>query len=431
MGSDDNDNHRSSKPKFRQRLLVQEPHKVCIMAILFALTCITLLFTITSGSTGTGALTREALEGLIEDLRGDDLRLMRWDATKHTKKRQNDGACDSLQDALSVISSTSSSPLMQGLACEYATFCVTNNPKQRARLSVYDGIHSSIAKLVSSKNSHTSAMASHLIYIATFGNSVNHQGFTAANAVRNLAAVVKDQESSQVQTMWAAAALQNLAASYCDTDGDGRCYWKWRKNDGVFSFSLSSKKYTMLSDGEAVRQAMLSDEKLVRRLIDLACWGPVRGEMTTDNPFVGENAIVGTHDGASTIVPWAAAGALKNLAIAAEARPMIETSIKCLCRLSHSPDWLEENKGEGAIRHLRPSDPCWFQDKNAPTGKLCVDHVFLDGEDYTCSDYGKATKQECLATDKRGTTANEACCGCGGGDQEDSWSMMSKSRSEL
>lgn len=429
MGSDDNDNYRTSKSRFRQHVLV--PRKACIMALLFAVTCITLLLKITSGSPGSDALTREALEGLIEDLRGGDLRLMRWDATKHTKKRQNDGACDSLRDALALISSTSSSPQMQGMACEYATFCVTNNPRQRAHLSEYDDIHSSIVKLVSSKNSHTSAMASHLIYIATFANSVNHQAFIAAGSVKKLAAVVKDQKSSQVQIMWAAAAFQNLAASYCDTDGDGRCYWKWRQHDGVFSFSLYSKKYTMLSDGEAVRQQMLSDQELVRSLIDLACQGPVRGEMTTDNPFVGENAIVGTHDRASTIVPWAAAGALKNLAIAEEARPMIEESIKCLCRLARSPDWLEENKGEGAINHLRPSDPCWFQDNNARTGKLCVDHVFLDGEDYTCSDYGKATKQECLATDKAGISAKEACCGCGGGDPEDLWSMTSNSRAEL
>ncbi|KAI2503921.1 hypothetical protein MHU86_10568 [Fragilaria crotonensis] len=387
--------------------------------------------TITSGSLDVVTLTTKDLEGLIDDLRGDDLRLMRWDATKHTKKRQNDGACESLQDALAVISSSSSTARLLGLACEYATFCVTNNHKQRSRLSEYNGIHSSIVKLVSSKNTHTSAMASHLIYIATFANGVNHQGFINAGAVKKLAAVVKNSKASQVQIMWAAAALQNLAASYCDTEGDGRCYWKWRKSNGEFSFELYSNKYTMNSDGEAVRQEMLGDQELVRSLIGLACRGPVGGEMTSDNPFVGENAIVGTHDEASSIVAWAAAGALKNLAIAAEARPMIEASIKCLCRLAHSPDWLEENKGEGAISHLRPSDPCWFQDDNAQTGKLCVDHVFLDEEDYTCSDYGKATKQECLATDKNSNSAKEACCGCGGGDPEASWSMTTKRRSEL
>ena len=428
MGSDDNYDHRSSKTRYRQ---LPVPRKLCIMAALFAVICVILMLTITSGSMDTVTMTNKDLVGLIDDLRGDDLRLMRWDATKHTKKRQNGGACDSLPDALAVISSSSSAAHLLGLACEYATFCVTNNHKQRSHLSEYLGIHSSIVKLVSSKNTHTSAMASHLIYIATFANSVNHQGFINAGAVKKLAAIVKNPKGSQVQIMWAAAALQNLAASYCDTEGDGRCYWKWRKNKGEFSFELYSNKYTMLSDGDAVRQEMLSDQELVSSLIGLACRGPVRGEKTIDNPYVGENAIIGTHDEASSIVPWAAAGALKNLAIAAEARPMIEASIKCLCRLAHSPDWLEENKGEGAIRHLRPSDPCWFQDDNPNTGKLCVDHVFLDGEDYTCSDYGKATKEECLATDRNSQRAKEACCGCGGGDPEDSWSMTSKSRSEL
>jgi hypothetical protein len=392
MGSDDNDNHRSSKSKHRHLMLVA-PRKLLIMAIyLFAIICVSLVLIASSVSPANALMTEGELNELIEDLRGEDMRLMRWDAAKHTKKRQQSGACDSLPKALAVISSSSSSSLLQGLACEYATFCVTNNPVQRAHLSEYDGIHASIVNLVSSGNRHTSAMASHLIYIASFSTRENHQGFIRAGAVSNLATVVKDTKSSKVQIMWAAAALQNLAASYCDTEGDGRCYWKWRKNQREFSFSLYSKKYTMLSDGEAVRQEMLRDVNLVARLNNLACMGPVRGDMTLDNPYVGKNAVIGKHDEASTIVAWAAAGALKNLAISEEARPLIEASIHCLCRLAHSPDWLEENKGEGVIHHLRPSDPCWFQDDNAQTGKLCVDHVFLDREGYTCSDLRRSYK---------------------------------------
>ena len=34
--------------------------------------------------------------------------------------------------------------------------------------------------------------------------------------------------------MWAAAALQNLAASYCDTQ-DGRCSWRWSGDPGAMA----------------------------------------------------------------------------------------------------------------------------------------------------------------------------------------------------
>jgi len=89
--------------------------------------------------------------------------------------------------------------------------------------------------------------------------------------------------------------------------------------------------------------------------------------------------------------------------------------------MAKSKDWLEENKGQGAIHHLRPADPCWFKDdtNGLKDGDLCVDDEFVDEEGYVCADYGEATKQECLAMDvKREVSANQACCGCGGGQRE-------------
>lgn len=76
-------------------------------------------------------------------------------------------------------------------------------------------------------------------------------------------------------------------------------------------------------------------------------------------------------------------------------------------------------------------DPCWFQDDD-PTKKVCVDGFFLDQEGYTCSDYGDATDKECQeGTSSGGTgTANEACCACGGGSAEESWSRTTTTQSE-
>lgn len=324
------------------------------MRAVSALVILAALMYLSSGvesETNNNLLSLQELQNLVDDLRGDDLRLMRWSASKHTRARQRNGGCDAMPRALQVILNhgKESDDELKGVACTYATFCVTDNPVQRANMSQQDGIHAAIVKLVGSSDSHTSAAASHLIYIASFANAQNQQGFYQAGAVQQLASVVKkaaaSNSSSNLQIMWAAAALQNLAASYCDTEHDGRCYWKWVRGE----LEIRPKRIKLLSTSdESVRKDMVQDSKLVDSLMELACRGPVQGEMTSTNPFIGENAeIGGPHEESSNILAWAAAGALKNLALEPSARPMLEDSLKCLCRLSHSQDWLEENKGGG------------------------------------------------------------------------------------
>lgn len=367
-------------------------------------------------------LTTSELENFLDELRGDDKRLMRWSATQYTKQKQETGYCDErLPQALKTIALSSSSS-DQGLACEFATFCITDNPVQRARLGNDD--YSAIVNLVHSQDSHTSAMASHLIYIASFSNQLNQQGFFQASATVHLANVVK-KGSSKLAIMWASAALQNLAASYCDTKNDGRCYWDWEKRTDL---SIQPKGMSVTSDGNSIRKGLVADAELVNKLKKLACLGPVKGEMTDQNPYVGVNAVIGgAYDESPNIVSWAATGALKNLALEPTARILIENgeTLACICRSAHSRDWLEENKGQGALHYLRPSDPCWFQDDDYQNGKLCVDDRFLDKDGYTCSEYGNATEQECLATNEQGVSAREACCACGGGNPEESWAAAS------
>jgi len=370
-------------------------------------------------------LTSSELESFIDKLRGDDNRLVRWSATDYTKQKQNAGYCDEkLPQALKTIAQSLSTS-EQGLACDFATFCITDNPVQRARLG--DDDFSAIVNLVHSQNSHTSAMASHLIYIASFSNQSNQQGFFQAGATLQLANIVKNEGSSKLAIMWAAAALQNLAASYCDTEGDGRCYWDWEARTNL---SLQ-QGMTVISDGSSIRKELAADSQLVNRLKKLACLGPVKGDMTEQNPYVGMNAVPGgAYDESPNIVSWAATGALKNLALDPTARILIENdeTLKCICRATHSRDWLEENKGQGALHYLRPSDPCWFQDDDYQNGKLCVDDRFLDTDGYTCSEYGNATEQQCLATNGQGVSAREACCACGGGKPEESWTTTSSEK---
>lgn len=247
-------------------------------------------------------ISKEELETKLEAVRGDDMRLMRWDATSHTKKQQKGDGCSVLSQALDVIQH-SSDTRMQALACEYATFCVTDNPDNRARLSEHTAdntIHKAIVNVIKSADSHASAMASHLVYIATFANLVNHKGFFRANAVAVLSDVIKaydpaKSESSPKpdQTMWAAAALQNLAASYCETEGDGRCYWTWAWQDHP---NVADDSLPVFSEGSSVRRTAMKDEELYEKLGSLVCQGPVKGEMSDENPFPGDNAVIGKHD---------------------------------------------------------------------------------------------------------------------------------------
>jgi hypothetical protein len=248
------------------------------------------------GSPAHAALTRAKLEELLFDLREEDLRIVRWDASEHTAQRQYAGGCDSLSAALDVIIDSNESHKIKAIAAEYATFCITDNPEHRQIFSKKGpSIYNAVTDLIASNNSKASAMASHLVYIASFANADNHAGFFKAGAVAKLSAVIQDsvKEKSDIvpfQVMWAAAALQNLAASYCNTENNGRCFWEWpRKGDHI---ALSKESLPMISSGEAVRKEIVEDPQLIEILVEYACEGPVQGEMSDQNPFPGENAIL-------------------------------------------------------------------------------------------------------------------------------------------
>jgi len=348
---------------------------------------------------------------------GDDQRILRYDTTKHTDQRQREGGCAMLKNVSAVIPSDQASLEAKGLACEYLTYCITDNPAMRVQFADL-GVHDATVELLEAEKSHTSAMASHLIYISSFANPTNHKTF-AKLAVRPLSRVVVKGSSdlksvSRHQVMWALAALQNLAASYCDTVNDGRCYWEWNSEETVLS--IDNDSLPMVSDGTDVRQAIATDEVLLEAVTLLACTGPVSGPMSTSNPFPGQNARLNEHNDSPNIVAWAAAAVLKNLALEEDARPIIERTdvVPCLCRLAKSKDWLEQEKATFAIEHLRPNSPCWYRDD-----RLCVDKVYTDPDGKTCADYRNVNNTECESVDEKGLTARKACCVCTGGDIHD------------
>jgi hypothetical protein len=226
-----------------------------------------------------------------------------------------------------------------------------------------------------------------------------------------------------VQAMWAAAALQNLAASYCDTKDDGRCYWDWNSRNDQH-VTITSDSLPMVSDGTLIRQRMLQIDGLVQALTDWACTGPVQGQADETNIFPGVNdqaRLERQDEGNPNLVAWAAAGALKNLALEPTAKPLLEASgaMPCLCRLKKSPDWLEKLKAKDALHFLRRGkSPCMFTgDDGDESSSLCIDDNFIDAQGYSCDSYGNPRPGDCDIADavSPSTTARQACCACGGG----------------
>lgn len=377
---------------------------------------------------------------ILTDVQGDDFRIIRYNAKKYTVKRQEGGGCvhDRMNKAVNIIMNESYSNNLRARSAEYLTFCITDNPRIRTYLSQQAGIHGKLVDMsllvrspvdllhVSASEidmpSFASAMACHLIYIASFNDKTNHREFLEAGAVQALAGIIKNESNTPLQIMWAAAALQNLAASYCATS-DGRCKWDWTEDNE--ELILEEDVMPMTIDGSHVRESMLEDTELIDKLVQLSCSGP-----TTQLPLPGENAILHRDELSTNLIPWAATAALKNLAILLDARDYIVEeyphSMACFCRLSHSRDWLESNKGEGMLFMLRRSDPCWFREPSIENGEkgttpeteLCIDHIFYDTEGYTCSDYDEErTEANCNVEDRNGVSANDACCACEGGDK--------------
>jgi len=90
-----------------------------------ALVLVTTVFFSSFKSSSVSALTRSDLKLLLDDVRGDDSRLVRWDATEHTSRRQEQGACAELPAALDLIADGQETDDVRALAAEYATFCIT------------------------------------------------------------------------------------------------------------------------------------------------------------------------------------------------------------------------------------------------------------------------------------------------------------------
>jgi hypothetical protein len=360
------------------------------------------------------------LDKRIQNLRQDDNHLVIVTVGSPTSKAQRNGGCNGLKEALELLPNKKISDGLKAKVAEFGVLCVTDNPDNRAILSKVTGIHGALVKLAkSSSDPNAAAAACNLIYIATFSNKVDHQGFVKAGAVDVLATTIKSPQSRPHTTMWACAALANLAASYCSGTEDGRCYWDWKENLNHVTIGKSS--LPLSSDGLKVRKAILQDKDLIQTLQKLTCQKPASEATMDQYPWPGKNAIKGRDEDSPSIVTWAAAGVLKNVALLPEPHDAIEQVLPCLCRLYNSPDWLEQNKGEMTIYHVRNANPCYFgkSGKDYDQDLSCIDRLWKDKDGYFCKDYKpKDCDGDGSVPNKQGVSAKDACCVCKGGDSQ-------------
>eukprot|EP00536_Pseudo-nitzschia_multiseries_P010495 jgi/Psemu1/307345/fgenesh1_kg.322_\ len=169
-----------------------------------------------------------------------------------------------------------------------------------------------------------------------------------------------------------------------------------------------------------MNQIKEKDERSFGKLLNyIVCSGPVSSPHDDSYSWPGKATYPDSilHP---EIVPWAATGLIKSLAIDESTRRYFSEKtddngrlFMCLCEsLKNTPDWLEENKATIATYRMGWDDYCpdvhdrcvdkdgWAESES---GKTCSDYEY----ERLCASFGMKLGG--------GTPAYEACCVCGGG----------------
>ena len=244
--------------------------------------------------------------------------------------------------------------------------------------------------------------------------------------------------------MWASAALQNLAANYCANEL-GYCIWEWRRKqeqehvpssntirDNHNAVLVLDEDTTLEAPelAEQARQQIAAYPNLLQTLVKWVCRGPIDQMPSDTYGWPGEAQLwkdltfnaASLHLQSPSIVPWAAAGVLKNLLLSptTAVREQVQSLShlhQCLCEMKWSPDWLEHGKASAALHLWSSQDSCpsIYDDcrddtnwANAESGDTCEEYT----NERWCIEYGDDVGND-------GKRAKEACCLCGGGYRGD------------
>jgi len=390
-------------------------------------------------------LAFETLRDVVIYLRANDTRLVRPGPSDKTWERQDSDACGLYLDQAYQILATPRRVPMESVmadAVTVITLCTTDRPKHRAKLTeTVKGVPAAIVSLLAPSSMYNSkSAAAECIWISSYSSKANHDAFVDAGAVERLSDVISNHQCSSLSTkqeatqcylaqMWSAAALQNLAASYCDTNS-GRCDWEWTDKatkNGRHEIAIDASEKVEVNP-EAVRLSMIRNTKLLNKLATIICDNVKDLDKAPSERTWPSRAKVTESVLTPSVAAWGAIGAVRNLALSPKFYDKMPTELqKCLC--SHavrSPDWLENSKAKDVIYRfgLEKSDVC---EPLYDTTK-CTDYKgWKDDEGGDCKKYEKkrwcaeyrdyAPPKEEWSGDEEYITAGEACCACGGGNK--------------
>ena len=242
-------------------------------------------------------------------------------------------------------------------AAEVLHLLTTDNPRNRRAIGATPDALLALVSLVGESLSCNNTFwspswlageeAAEALWILSFNDRANHAALLEAGAPEALAAPLLAAHAPPRAKMWAAAALQNLAASYCDTQ-DGRCSWRWSGDPGAMALEPHE---ALVIDAEPARRRIGAVPGIFAALVDLAAAPPAEDGLLPSAATVSDRLSPG-------IAAWAAAGALKNLALSPTLREKIIAAgaPHALCALSRSRCWLQNSKSRAALGFLEVRD---------------------------------------------------------------------------
>lgn len=275
---------------------------------------------------------------------------------------------------------TLSFPLnIQTKVVQLLTLCSSEHPEFRQQVGSFNDsiVLRAILSMLEEGNPSIHSVVGEAIWILSFNNEHNHSFLTTNHAIAKMASTfvksAKDLESDEVSDddkaaytlaiMWIAAALQNLAASYCATDS-GHCWWEYgvedeEEVDEEESLYLNEES-SLVIDGSGAAELIAKSEggELANILQRMVCVEPMTEEDEEFWPSVAtiDSALNAASD--SRLATWAVGGLLKNLSMYTGSKDVPQQSQECLCALMQSKDWLESSKAEDALFRLGIQEDC-------------------------------------------------------------------------
>jgi hypothetical protein len=241
-------------------------------------------------------------------------------------------------------------------AVTVVSLCTTNNGTNRAKLTTsVKGVPEAIVSMLSLEPAAIAA-AGECIWISSFNSPENYNAFVKAGAVDALSNILTSTKPCEGKSchhakMWSAAALQNLAATYCE--GGGYCDWEWvarQEGDKIadgqhvrYNVGLS-KSAKPKADPTPVREQILNNKALLTYVTQQICDMGSDADFHPADRMWPSRANVPDDIDHPDIAPWAYLGLIK----------VRETTKASLARILHARNVSSDTLLEHCLRKGEP-----------------------------------------------------------------------------